>query len=177
MQNPLLLLTLHESRGNITNQPTGPRMHLHRRTSSDASSITDDCENKPTTQSDVQPPPCCWFWSSKSSPPSPQSQTRKLLCSCPAPLLSCETCPFQQESWSSRVVLFTHRCWYPLGINPILLMNTASTKLWRLCTAKCMTVGHNLCHLLRCKKILNLKSKMRGACTCKTWFLRFSQSN
>jgi hypothetical protein len=45
-------------------------------------------------------------------------------------------------------------------LNPISLMNTASTKLCHLWVAERMIIGHNFCHLLRYKKILNLKSKI-----------------
>ncbi len=62
-------------------------------------------------------------------------------------------------------------------LNPILLMSTAGTKLCRLCVAKQMTISHNCVHSDRRKKIINLKIKMRGACTCKTRFLRFLRSD
>jgi hypothetical protein len=61
-------------------------------------------------------------------------------------------------------------------LNPTTLMNTASTKLYRLCAAECMVIGHNFNHQHRHKKILNLKNDLRGICSCKTRFLRFLQS-
>ncbi len=73
-------------------------------------------------------------------------------------------------------------CWSKIKIeilwqsNPITLQKTASTRLCRLCTAKCMIIGHNFISTNKRSKIINLESKMRGVCSCKTRFLRFSRS-
>lgn len=61
--------------------------------------------------------------------------------------------------------------------NTISLMNTANTKLCRLCAAERMVLGHNFNNQHWSKKILNLKDELRGVCSCKTRFLWFSQSD
>jgi hypothetical protein len=72
-------------------------------------------------------------------------------------------------------------CWSHIEVdiiwqsNPITLLNTASTKICCLCTAKRMVIGHNFNRPHWSKKILNLKNELRGICSCKTSFLRFSQ--
>jgi hypothetical protein len=49
-------------------------------------------------------------------------------------------------------------------LNPITLMNMASTKICPLCAAKCMVISHNFNHPHLSKKILNLKNELRGIC-------------
>ncbi len=62
-------------------------------------------------------------------------------------------------------------------LNSINLQKTASTQLCWLCAAERMIIGHNFISTNRRSKIINLKSKMRGVCSCKTRFLRFLQSD
>ncbi len=62
-------------------------------------------------------------------------------------------------------------------LNPITLQKTASTQLFWLCAAKCMIIGHNFISNNKRSKIINLKSKMRGVCSCKTRFLWFLWSD
>jgi hypothetical protein len=57
--------------------------------------------------------------------------------------------------------------------NPITLMNTASTKICRLCAAERIVISHNFNHPHWSKKILNIKNELRGICSCKTRFLQF----
>ena len=57
------------------------------------------------------------------------------------------------------------------------LVKTAGTKMCRLCAAERMILGQNISNTRRRTKILNLKSELRGNCTCKARFLRFSRSN
>ena len=59
------------------------------------------------------------------------------------------------------------------------LIKLAGTKSCCLCTAERMILGQNFSndHRHRRTKILNLKSEMRGKCSCKTRFLRFSRSD
>ena len=54
---------------------------------------------------------------------------------------------------------------------------TASTRFCRLCDVERMNIGHNFNSASRMRKIINLKSEMRGICSCKTRFLRFSRSD
>jgi hypothetical protein len=61
--------------------------------------------------------------------------------------------------------------------NPIALQKTASTRFCRLCAVERMIIGHNFTSPSRTRKIINLKSEMRGICSCKTRFLRFSRSD
>ena len=57
------------------------------------------------------------------------------------------------------------------------LVKTAGTKMCRLCAAERMILGQSISNARRRTKILNLKSELRGNCTCKARFLRFSRSN
>ena len=59
----------------------------------------------------------------------------------------------------------------------ISLVKSAGTKSCHLCGAEHMILGQSLTNVHRRTKILNLKSKMRGNCSCKTRFLRFLQSD
>ena len=65
---------------------------------------------------------------------------------------------------------------YP-ATSTISLVQTAGTKSCRLCAAERMILGQNISNTRRRTKILNLKSEMRGNCTCKARFLRFLRSN
>jgi hypothetical protein len=57
------------------------------------------------------------------------------------------------------------------------LVKTAGQKSCRLCATERLLIGQNITSSThRRKKILNLKTEMRGACTCKTRFLRFTRS-
>ena len=57
------------------------------------------------------------------------------------------------------------------------LVKTAGQKSCRLCATERLIIGQNITGSThRRKKILNLKTEMRGACTCKTRFLRFTRS-
>jgi hypothetical protein len=161
---------------NVSNQSTGPQMHLHRRTPSNTSSTTDNRKKEPPRNLMSNLSSAVDYGPTEAAPPPPN--------------------PRQENSLALAQHLFSHvkhlcfnkkaevneRFCSHIGVNnlwksnPISLMNTASTKLYHLCPAQCMTIGHNFCHSLRCKKILNLKSKIRGACNCNTRFLRFSQS-
>jgi hypothetical protein len=58
----------------------------------------------------------------------------------------------------------------------INLVKTASTKVCRLCAAKRMIIGKNFTHAHRQWKILNLKSKLHGVCSCKMRFLCLARS-
>ncbi len=61
-------------------------------------------------------------------------------------------------------------------LNPITLQKTASTRLCQLCAPERIIIGHNCIGTNRWNKIINLKSEMRGECSCKTR-LRFLQSD
>jgi hypothetical protein len=61
-------------------------------------------------------------------------------------------------------------------LNTIGLMSTAGTRSCRLCAVERLLIGQNF-NSTRNKNLLNLKSKLRGICSCKMWFLRFSQSS
>ena len=57
------------------------------------------------------------------------------------------------------------------------LVKTAGQKACRLCAIERIIIGQSLTGSLRREnKILNLKSEMRGVCSCKTRFLRFARS-
>jgi hypothetical protein len=60
--------------------------------------------------------------------------------------------------------------------NTISLVITAGTKICRLCAVKHMIIGQNFNDVHRRRKILNLKSKQHGVCSCKTRLLRFTRS-
>ncbi len=74
-------------------------------------------------------------------------------------------------------------CWSNIQIeimwhsNMINLMKTGSTKACWLCTAERMIIGQNFYNAHQRTKIINLKSKIRGICNCKTRFLWFNWSN
>jgi hypothetical protein len=59
--------------------------------------------------------------------------------------------------------------------NTIGLMSMAGTRSCHLFAVERMLIGQNF-NSRRSKRLLNLKSELRGVCSCKTWFLRFSQS-
>jgi hypothetical protein len=56
------------------------------------------------------------------------------------------------------------------------LIKTAGQKACRLCAHERLIIGQNVTGIER-NKILNLKSEMRGVCSCKTRFLRFKRSD
>ena len=57
------------------------------------------------------------------------------------------------------------------------LVKTAGQKSCRLCAVECLIIRQSITgSLLRQQKILNLKSEMRGVCSCKTRFPRFARS-
>jgi hypothetical protein len=57
--------------------------------------------------------------------------------------------------------------------NTISLLKSATTKDCRLCAVERMAIGRKFGN----KGIINLKSELRGICTCKTRFLRFARSS
>jgi hypothetical protein len=120
---------------NASNQPTGPQMHLHRRTPSGARSIADNHENKLPCNLTSNLSPAVDFSSPEAASPPPNPR---------------------QENCSALVwYLFSHvkhlrlnkkaevANWYcpHIGVgnlwklNPVSLMNTARTKLCHLCAA------------------------------------------
>ena len=57
------------------------------------------------------------------------------------------------------------------------LVKTAGQKSCRLCADECLIIGQSITgSLRRQQKILNLKSEMRGVCSCKKRLLRFARS-
>jgi hypothetical protein len=56
--------------------------------------------------------------------------------------------------------------------NTISLLKSASTKNCRLCAVEQMAIGRHF----GSKNIINLKSELRGICSCKTRFLWFARS-
>jgi hypothetical protein len=60
--------------------------------------------------------------------------------------------------------------------NTISLVKTMGTKVCRLCAAERMIFGKNFTNVHRLGKILNLKSELRGVCSCKKRFLWFARS-
>ena len=83
--------------------------------------------------------------------------------------------PVLLESRSGHMVLLPHQGWDTTVC--ISLVKSAGTKSCHLCGAEHMILGQSLTNVHRRTKILNLKSKMRGNCSCKTRFLRFLQSD
>ncbi len=61
--------------------------------------------------------------------------------------------------------------------NPISLLKTASTKSCHLCAAEHMIISHNFNNKQCSSKIINLKNKMSGVCSCKTRLLRFARQS
>jgi hypothetical protein len=57
--------------------------------------------------------------------------------------------------------------------NPINHVGMAGMKHCRLCSVERMVIGHNF-YSSRQKQLINLKSELRGVCSCKTRFLRFA---
>ncbi len=56
------------------------------------------------------------------------------------------------------------------------LVKMAGQKVCQLCATKRMIIGQNVTSSHRRRKILNLKSEMRGVCSRKARFLRFARS-
>ncbi len=111
--------------------------------------------------------------------PTPTTnQARQLLCTRLTPILPCpkpfhsEKEPKLQHGVNQKSRSKSYGSWTPSPSK-----KPASTWLCWLCTAECMTIGHNFISTNRRSKIINLESKMRGVCSCKTRFLWFSQSD
>jgi hypothetical protein len=60
-----------------------------------------------------------------------------------------------------------HQNQHHMAIETNALQKTASTRLCYLCAAERMIIGHNFTSTNQRRKIINLKSKMRGICSCK----------
>jgi hypothetical protein len=80
----------------------------------------------------------------------------------------------EEAEWCQSNIKVDIILWHSNTIN---LMKTASTKVCRLCTAEHMINRHNFNSAHQQNKIINLKSKLREICNCKTRFLRFEQSD
>jgi hypothetical protein len=162
---------------NATNQPMEALTQAIRRTNSNDSSITTNSGNEPPHNLTSDPPPIINFCPIKAPHqlPNPRQENHSALA---CHLLShiCHTrfkSKLGVQEWC-RSHISVDILWKS---NTISLMNTACTKLCCLCAVKQMTISQNFVHSERNKKIINLKTEMRGACTCKTRFLRFSRSD
>jgi hypothetical protein len=161
---------------NATNQPREALTQAIRRTNSNDSSITTNRENEPPCNLASDPHPQLFSAQSKHpvTPPDPRQQN------CSA--LACHLLSHIHHTQFKSTLEVQEWCQSHISVdilwksNTISLMNTARTKLCRLCAAEQMTIGHNFVHSERSKKIINLKTEMRGTCICKTRFLRFLRS-
>ncbi len=160
--------------------PTNPGKHLHVQSGEPAPTTA---LSKPTvrmshlvTQRPI-PPPIIIFCPIKA--PRHPPKLRQENCSALVHHLLSHIC----HTWFKSMSEVREWCCSHISVdilwklNTISLMNTARTKLCHLCAVKQMTIGHNFVHSERSKKIINLKIDMRGACTCKTRFLQFLQSD
>jgi hypothetical protein len=159
------------------NHPTGLSMQLPCSGSqSDTRTIT-NIKNVPSNLLTFQRPPTVYFRPPIKAAP-PHIVPRQNNCSALAQHLFSHV---KQMRFNTKVeVAEWCRSHIEVDIiwqsNPITLMNTASTKICRLCAAERIVIRHNFDHPHCSKKILNLKIELRGICSCKTRFLRFLQS-
>ncbi len=172
-ESPPLCVIIND---NAPNRPREASTRAIRRNNSNDSSITNNHENKPPRNLMPNPPPIINFCPIEA--PCDPPNLRKENCSA----LACHLLSHIHHTQFKSTLEIQEWCWSHIRVdilwklNTISLMNTARTKLCHLCTAKRMTIGHNLLHSERSKKMINLKTGMRGACTCKTSFLRFLRS-
>ncbi len=81
---------------NASNQSTGLRIHLQRRTPSDTSSITDNRENKPPSNLMSSLSSTIGYGPIEAAPPPPKPRQKN------APLLPCTTSPMYNTTVSTR---------------------------------------------------------------------------
>ncbi len=95
---------------NASNEPSEAPTRAIRRTNSNDSSITADCENEPPPNLTSNPPPTINFCPIEALCHPPQSQTRELLHSCLSSTLPNTSHLTQINVGDMRVVLITHQC-------------------------------------------------------------------
>ncbi len=163
---------------NSNNPPSEPSMpHLHSWANSNTSLVGNNSNATPLPTILLQAPLADIILPIEAeSPPSIPKQEN---CS----TLACHLVSCVKNLWFNTRVEVAEWCCSHIKVdiiwqsNPITPQNIASTKSCRLCAAEQMVIGQNLLHLWQCKKIINLKSQLRGECTCKTRFLWFPSSD
>jgi hypothetical protein len=162
-----------------TTPQTGTNMHLQSRTPPDAGSISNTTAKEPSPIMTFRLPPNINPMA-EAYTATCQRTTKQDICSA----LACHLYSHVRHlyfrtranvaTWCRSNMIKINIIWQ---LNPIDLQKTASTRFCPLCAVERMLISHNFTSTNQMRKIINLKSEMRGICSCKTRFLRFSRSD